>query len=107
MVNLDIIRKLAINAFIKSLSLLKIEVSELNRLLMGLGILEESLRASHEMMYSFVSKSVIPRRLFIKILISLTRYIVVTEERAKPDVISKVFNLYKLQVPVLSPLAYP
>jgi len=59
------------------------------------------------MMYKFISKRVVRWRLSVRILANLARYVVVTRGKARPDIISKVFNLYKLQVPVLSPFAYP
>ena len=74
---------------------------------MWLGVLDEPFRTLHEMMYKFISKRIVRWRLSVRILANLARYVVVTRGKARPDVISKVFNLYKLQIPVLSPLAYP
>ena len=50
-VDLGAVRRLAVEAFTESLSSLKIEVSELDRALMWLGILDEPLRALHEAVY--------------------------------------------------------
>ena len=74
---------------------------------MWLGVLDEPFRTLHEMMYKFISKRIVRWRLSVRILANLARYVVVTRGKARPGIISKVFNLYKLQVPVLSPLAYP
>ncbi|RLG16488.1 hypothetical protein DRN63_04130 [Nanoarchaeota archaeon] len=48
-VDLNAVRQLAIRAFLEGLSLFKVEVSELDRELMRLGILDEPLRVLHEM----------------------------------------------------------
>jgi len=74
---------------------------------MRLGVLDEPFRTLHEMMYKFISKRIVRWRLSVRILANLARYVVATRGKARPDIISKVFNLYKLQIPVLSPLAYP
>ena len=107
MVNLDVMRQLVIRAFIESLSLSKIEVKELDRTLVWLGILDEPFRALHEVIYKFISKRITYWRVSVRILAILARYIVITRGRAKPSVVSRIFNLYKLQIPVLSPFAYP
>ena len=85
----------------------KVEANELDRELMQLGVLDESFRTLHEMMYKFISKRGVRWRLSVRILANLAKYVVATRGKARPDVISKVFNSYKFQVPVLSPLAYP
>lgn len=106
-VNLDIMRQLAVKVFIENLSLFKIQVDKLDRALIRLGVLDEPFRTLHEMMYKFISKRIVRWRLSVRILANLAKYVVATRGKARPDVISKVFNLYKLQIPVLSPLAYP
>jgi len=58
-------------------------------------------------MYKLISKRIVRWRLSVRVLANLARYVVATRGKASPDIISKVFNLYKLQVPVLSSLAYP
>ncbi|RLE78558.1 MAG: hypothetical protein DRJ51_09355 [Thermoprotei archaeon] len=55
-VDLNTVRQLAIRAFLEGLSLFKVEVSELDRELMRLGILDEPLRVLHEMVCKLPSR---------------------------------------------------
>jgi len=106
-INLDIMRQLAVKFFIENLSLFKIQVDKLDRALMRLGVLDEPFRTLHEMMYKFISKRIVRWRLSVRILANLARYVVATRGKARPDVISKVFNSYKLQVQYSHPLLIP
>jgi len=98
-------RQLAVKVFIENLSLFKIQVDKLDRALMQLGVLDESFRTLHEMIYRFISvylEEDIRWRHSVRILANLARYVVAKRGKVRPDIISKVFNLCVIRCGVSS-----